>query len=436
MSNSEFGLLTLLLFFLVTLAHLLGDFFVRLRQPRVLGEICAGLLLGPSLLGQFAPKLSASILPPDTAGSQHGMALSFLYQLGLLLLMFVSGAESRARFTRHDSKSVSLLVLLGTGLPFCIALAVAPFFPLDQLAGSSGPKTPLLLVIGIAIAVTSIPVISKILHDLGILHTRFARLVLGVAVIEDVGLWAVLAVATALAKSGSIPHGEIVSHVVVTLVYFSGALVLAPPLLRRLTHHRWNVLAANAPVAYVVVVLLAYAALAASLGVSLIFAAFLAGLALGRDESLAEPIRQVTRISFALFVPVYFAIVGYKLDLAHQFSFRMLAGFLVFACVVKIISAMLGARVAGFSNRDSVNLAVALNARGGPGIVLASVALEAAIISPTFYTTLVLVAVLTSQMAGVWLAYLLRNGLPLLTAQAEPGERVLADASTEKTLAA
>jgi Kef-type K+ transport system membrane component KefB len=165
------------------------------------------------------------------------------------------------------------------------------------------------------------------------------------------------------------------------------------------------VLAAISPIAYVVVVLLAYSAVASRFDISLVFAAFLAGYAIVADKDLLAPaIAAVSDVSFAVFIPIYFAVVGSKLDLGRSFSFSMLAVFLVLSSVVKLASAGLGARLAGFTTGDSVNLATALNARGGPGIVLASVAFDAGIINPAFYTTLVLVAILTSQAAGAWLA--------------------------------
>ena len=275
-----------------------------------------------------------------------------------------------------------------------------------------------MLVVSIAMAVTSIPVISKILYDLKILHTRFARLVLGVAVIEDIILWAVLAIATALAQSGSVPNRKIAMHVGLTIIYFGMGLLVAPKLLSRVTRSRWNVLASASPIAYVVVVLLAYSAVAALFDISLVFAAFLAGYAIVADKDfLASAVGTVSDFSFAVFIPIYFAVVGYKLDLSRSFSLTMLAIFLVLSSLVKLASAGLGARLAGFGVADSVNLAAALNARGGPGIVLASVAFDAGIINAVFYTTLVLVAILTSQAAGAWLAYILRLGRPLLSGE-------------------
>lgn len=265
MSSAEFGSFSVLLLVLLSTAHLLGDLFSRVRQPRVAGEILAGVILGPSVLGQ-------------------------------------------------------------------------------------------------------------IFHDLEILHTRFARLVLGVAVLEDIALWGVLAIATALAASATLPAVSIVTTTTATLVFFGLGLTLVPRIMGSITRASWNVFARHAPVGYLVAVLFAFTAVAAALEVNLAFAAFVAGYALVRADDLKDARATLNRVSFAVFIPIYFAVVGYQLDVTRTFAFAMVAFVLVAACLAKLVSAGLGARLAGFPSRDSVNLAIVLNARGGPGIVLASVA--------------------------------------------------------------
>jgi K+:H+ antiporter len=420
MSSSQLGEIVLPLALLIAVAHVLGYVFTRLHQPRVIGEIAAGVLFGPAVLAHFLPGAHNTIFGVGNSAGRS-VVLEFVYWMGLLFLMFGSGAETRQLFSREDRRQVGWIAGLGTGLPFALALAAVPFMSVSGMMGTANHRVALYLVIGIAVAVTSIPVISKIFFDLKILHTRFARLVLSVAVIEDVLLWAVLAVATALARSGALPNHEIARHIVITLVYFGVGLTLMPRVLRRLGASDWNLLAAASPVGYLVAVLFAYTALAALLHVNLVFAAFLAGFAIAADrERFAESLRSLNLFTFAVFVAPYFAIVGYRLDLTRSLSVTNLVVFLVIVCAVKLLSVALGARVAGFRGLDVVNLAVATNARGGPGIVLASVAFDAGIINATFYTTLVLVAVLTSQMAGAWLDFILRRGWPLLSGTVEP----------------
>ena len=431
MSSEEFGALTLPLLLLVASAQVLGYAFVRFGQPRVIGEILAGVMLGPAVLGRILPAVSQAVFPlaaDGGAGLKYQAVVGFLSNLGLLLLMFASGAEAKGLFHRRDRREVAWLGGVGTGLPFLIALLCAPLLPLGSMMGEANERVPLLLVVGIAVAVTSIPVIAKIFHDLRLLHTRFARLILGVAVIEDILLWAVLAVATTLAESGALPRRVIALHVASSLLYFGAGLTVLPRLLRWLSHLRGNVLRGSAPIAYVVSVLLAYSALAAALDVSLVFAAFLAGYALLADTELRPATAVLARVSFSVFIPIYFAIVGFQLELGRGFSIGLTAAFILAACAVKLASAGAGARLAGFSWREAANLAIALNARGGPGIVLATVAFDARIISAGFYTTLVLLAIITSQMAGAWLSWAVRNGQTLLMNDAGPATGPLADA--------
>ncbi|MEP6642858.1 MAG: cation:proton antiporter [Acidobacteriaceae bacterium] len=424
MSDQEIGSVIVLLLLLISTAHLFGYLFTKLRQPRVIGEILGGLLVGPTLMGHFAPDFSASLFSGMNPSSAHSRAavLDFIYWMGLLLLMFTSGTETRKLFGREDRRQVAWLTTVGTGLPFLIAMLVLPLFPIRRLMGSANQTVALVLVVGIAVAVTSIPVISRIFHDLKILHTRFARLVLSVAVLEDIVLWAVLAVATALAKSAVLPKAEILRHVSATLIFFAAGLTVAPGALQRLQRARWNILAAASPIGYLVAVLFGFCAVAALLQVNLVFAAFLAGYGVSSGrEHFAEALDSLSRFSFAVFIPLYFLIVGYRLDLWRSFSFSMLAVFLAGACLIKLFSVGLGAKLAGFRGLDIINLAVATNARGGPGIVLASVAFDAGIVNAAGYTTLVLVAVLTSQAAGAWLEHVTRKGWPLLEANPATG---------------
>src|SRR5438876_4118224 len=173
MSDDQIGPIVLVLLVLISAAHLLGHFFAKLRQPRVIGEIAAGMLLGPTLLGRFAPSFSASLFNgSNSSGHAIHDVLGFIYAMGLLLLMFVSGTETRRLFGREDRRQVAWLTSVGTGVPFLLALLLIPLFPMERLIGAAGQIGALILVLGIAVAVTSIPVISRIFHDLGIMHTR------------------------------------------------------------------------------------------------------------------------------------------------------------------------------------------------------------------------------------------------------------------------
>jgi Kef-type K+ transport system membrane component KefB len=427
MSNADLTSVLFLLLLLAGLAHLLGWLFVKMRQPKVVGEILAGVLMGSAVVGRWP--VAAHFI--DHARKQ-GDVLDFVYWLGLLLLMFLAGAETQQLFTREDRRNVSWLVMVGTGIPFITGLVLAPWVIRPSLSGPAGNRISLTIVLAVGVAVTSIPVVSKIFADLKILHTRFARLVLGVAVIEDIVLWLALAIATAMAGKAVLHPRAMTEHLLATIVFFVLGLTVLPCAVKRINKSRFNIFARHSPTGYTIAILLAYCAVAGALDVSLVFAAFLAGFAVVHKKRrlFADALDAIGKVGFAFFIPIYFAIVGLKLDLVRGVSLWMMAVFLVGTCVVKILSVSLAGRFAGFRGLDLVNLAITTNARGGPGIVLASVAFDAGIISSQFYTTLVVAAVLTSQMAGAWLEYVLRKGWPLLSPAASDGVGVAPESAT------
>ena len=425
LSNSDLTSILFLLLLLVALAHVLGYAFSKLRQPKVVGEILAGVLLGPAVLGRFS--VGSWI---TSAATRQADILNFVYWLGLLLLMFLSGAETQQLFTREERREVGWLTIVGTGIPFVLALVLGPWLVRPSLAGPDGNRASLMIILAVGVAVTSVPVVSKIFADLKILHTRFARLVLGVAVLEDIVLWLALAVATALAGKSALNSGQMFYHLLTTIGFFGLGLTVIPRVVKRLNKSRLNIFARHSPTGYAISVMLAYCVVAGALDVSLVFAAFLAGFAVVHKKRriFAEALDAIGKFSFAVLIPVYFAIVGLRLDLIRGLSFGMIAAFLAGSCAVKILSVALAGRFAGFRGLDLINLAITTNARGGPGIVLASVAFEAGIISPKFYTTLVVAAVLTSQIAGAWLDYVLTKGWPLLTPKGDESTAVAIEA--------
>lgn len=421
MSNSDLTSILFILLLLVALAQLVGWVFVKLRQPRVVGEIAAGIVFGPALLGRlpFASGITEAVKHQENI-------LNFVYWLGLLLLMFLSGAETRQLFGRDERREVGWLAIVGTGIPFLLGLTLGPWLIHPALAGPNGNRVSLIIILAVGAAVTSVPVVSKIFADLKILHTRFARLVLGVAVLEDIVLWLALAVATAVAGKAALNPGQMSYHLITAILFFILGLTIVPRIVKRINKSRFNVFARQSPVAYALAVLLGYCVVAGALDVSLVFAAFLAGFAVVHKKRrlFADALDAVGKVSFAFFIPVYFAIVGLKLDLVRGVSLPMMAAFILGSCIVKIASVSIAGRFAGFRGLDLINLAITTNARGGPGIVLASVAFDAGIISPTFYTTLVIAAVVTSQIAGAWLDYVLRKGWPLLKPSVASAELV------------
>ena len=425
MTNQDLGQVILALLLLMLGANMLGQLFTRLRQPKVVGEILAGILLGPTVLQKVAPGFSADLFGSGK-NDPKALVLSFFYNFGMLMLMFVAGAAAKHLLGKENRKATAFILGIGTPLPFIVALLFAPLLPLHRFMGTAGSESAVILVFAAAAAVTSIPVITKIFADLGILHTRFASLQLGSAVLEDIGLWGVLSIASAIAASklhateGALAD-TIGSHIFVNTAYVVVALLVMPMILRKLSRARWNVLAENSPIVWMFTVFFAYVAVAAALDVTLAFAALLAGYGVMGGMKSTEharfraPIHSISEVAGNFFIPVYFALIGYKLDLSKTLDPVMLGAFMVGTSVLVFLCVGLGSRLAGMNWLDTMNLAITQNARGGPGIVMASVAFDAGIINAPFFTTLVLTAVLTSQACGFWLDFVLRKGWPLLS---------------------
>ena len=422
LTNPEVLHLLLALSALLASAHLSGYLFVRMRQPRVVGEIVGGLLLGPTVLGWFLPTWSHQLVD----GSRVTTAvLGAVYQLGQLLLMFCAGSALQATRRRGERRTTSLIALAGNIVPFAAGLLFVAVHDPGSLLGPAGNRVAFLLVFACGVAVTSIPVISKIMADLGLLGTSFARIVLSVAVLEDFVLYVLLSIAVGLvtpSQTGGLSLPALLSiradspaaeayYVLASLAFFSLPLMLGRSSLSRLTSLRGNFLGRSNALAFQVMFMMMMTSLALFLGVSGIFGAFIAGILsgtlTGEDAQAREAIQ---RFSFGFFIPVYFAIVGLQLDLLHQLDLVFFTVFLVVAGSVKALSVYAGARLAGEPRREALNLAVALNARGGPAIVLASTALGAGIISRHFYVDLVLLAIVTSMAAGSWLERAIRRG--------------------------
>src|ERR1700735_3670811 len=257
MSNSELTSVLFVLLLLVGFAQLFGYLFVKMRQPKVVGEILAGVVLGNALIGRlpFAAHFIQS-------AKNQGNILDFVYWLGLPLLMFLAGAETQQLFTREERREVGWLTMVGTGLPFVLGLLFAPWLIRPSLAGPNGNRISLTIILAVGVAVTSVPVVSKIFADLKILHTRFARLVLGVAVLEDIVLWLPLAVATAVAGKAVLHPGAMTYHLGVTVAFFILGLTIVPRIIKRINKAQFNFLARYSPTGYAIAVLLAYCAVA------------------------------------------------------------------------------------------------------------------------------------------------------------------------------
>jgi len=407
-SNPELSQFFLSLVLLLSAALACGHGFARLGMPRVIGEICGGLLLGPSVLGVVAPDLQAWLFRGFAA---QETLLSAFYWLGMCLLMFTAGFNLSPTLAREDRRMLTALVAGGLIPPFALGWFAAPLLPNSAAAD----PTALALVVGIAASVTSIPVISHIFMELGLMGGRFAKLTLVAAALQDLVLWVVLAIATSIQVSHGADITGLGGAVAVTIVFALVSVLLLPALAHvasRLTAWRPG----EAPLlGYAMLLCLAFVATASLLEVNLIFGALLAGLVIARFPArrFEAAKARIADMSLWFFVPVYFALVGLKIDLPGDFALGATLAFLALSSLAKIGFVAGAARLAGADGSRSLDFGIAMNARGGPGIVLASVAHAAGIIDATLFLAFVLASIFTSLAAGTWLRRRLAKGAAL-----------------------
>lgn len=403
MLDHELSRLLLSLVLLLSFALGAGHVFNVFRLPRVIGEICGGLVLGPSLLGYFSPDLHTWVF---NGFAEQGKLLSVFYWLGLILLMFTAGFKIPNIFSKGDRLLPLMLTLGGLSFPFLFGFFASSLFP------NNATPNPLAfsLVIAIASAVTSIPVITRIFMDLDMLGSRFAQAVLSAAAIQDLILWIVLSVALTIQQGQvglSIGIAGIGPLLLGTIFFAAFSLFMVP----RFLLFSGRVVISQSPegslLGYTLLVCLVLVSLASVLHVNIVFGALLAGLVIGRlPVAKLEPVKQnINNMAIWFFVPIYFALVGLQMNLPANFNPILIFGFLLLSSLVKIASVALFVKFTRISWIKALDYGMAMNARGGPGIVLASLAHAAKIIDEVLFVALILASILTSLMAGIWLRW-------------------------------
>ncbi|MCD4644857.1 sodium:proton exchanger [Bacillus mycoides] len=415
LNGIELGRFLLGLVSLLMAANLLGYIAERLAIPRVLGEVGGGLVLGPSFMGYFFPETFQWLY---LGFPSEAKLFGLLYQLGMILLMFNTGLRFNTRFNKSDGKIGIAIIISSTIIPFIAGWVATYLFNPAQFLGPAQNLIALKIVIAISIGVTSIPVISKIFSDLGIVHSRFAKLIIGIAGIHDIFLWIALAVASSIVNSQQdINAVVLLKSIGITLGFLIFCIGILPAILKKITSNPANILFRSSFLGYFLLILFGLSAIAKYLDIDVMYGALLAGIAirLSLPKHLNQRVeKSVREISFSFFIPVYFAIVGLELNLTKGFSIEFFVLFLLFATIVQGTVVYMTARLIKCDKLTSINFAAAMNARGGPGIVLATVAYSLQIINQNFFAILVLLALITSWMAGSWLRYVLKSGKLLM----------------------
>ena len=383
---------------LLTLAVLLGRLATRLRLPAVVGELLAGVLLGPSLLGQAAPQLSAALFP---AQAEQFHLLDAVGQVGVVLLVGSTGMQLDFGFVRRRWVTAAHVSIPSLVLPLALGIAAGFAMPAALLPHGSD-RAVVVLFIGVAMSVSAIPVIAKTLHDMGLLHRDIGQLTLAAGTMDDTVGWLLLAVVSAMATTGL--RGPTIGRQVWLLAMFLVAMALIGcPVARRIMRHAARAEGNGLATACAVLIILLGAAATVAMGLEGVFGALVAGIVLGTcGQAIQAALGSLRQFALSVLAPVFFATAGLRVDLTTlgrpvvlMFALLMLA----LAVIGKFVGAFIGAMASRLTRWEALALGAGMNARGVIQLVVATVGLQLGVLTAATYTVIVLIAIITSVMA-------------------------------------
>lgn len=395
--HAPFAALLLQLIVIVISTRLFGFLFKKMRQPSVVGEILAGIVLGPSLLGLLFPQYLEFVFPSTAMDELH-----LFSRLGLILFMFVVGMELNWDEIRNRARDAVVISHAGIVFPFVLGVA-ASFFIYKDLAPNNIAFLPFSLFMGIAMSITAFPVLASILRERKMAKSLIGTLAITCAAIDDITAWCVFAAVLAISAAGTFVSAffTIGLTVVYIVVMFK---VVRPVLAKYYTHAaRYNRYGIN-PLTVSFIVLLISSFTTKIIGVHSLFGAFLAGVIMPSPSMFRNYVVERTEhVSVILLLPVFFAYSGLRTQIgllntpAHWLTF----GFILFVAVAgKLAGTALTARYLGQNWANSLRIGVLMNTRGLMELVVINIGYEMGILSPEIFTMMVLMALVTTFMTG------------------------------------
>lgn len=391
---------------ILLLARLLGLALRRVGQPAVVGEMLVGILLGPSVLGWFAPHAYDVLFP---VGTVRFLAASS--QLGLLLFMFLAGLELRVDDLRGRGYSAILTSHASMATPLFLGGALA--LSLYPRLGVPGPGfAAFALFLGAAMSVTALPALTRILSERGLRHTQLGSLTLACAAVDDVSAWCLLAVVITAARAAS--ASSLALALVGTAAFVALMFVVVRPRLASLAQrYTSDGTVSEDLLAAVVIVALASAWITQQIGIHAIFGAFLAGVVMPKSTAFVRGVSQpLESLLLVVLLPLLFATTGIRTSIAlgnGPVTWSILLLVLTVAVAGKLGASTLAARVSGLSWRTSLTLGALMNTRGLMGLVIVQVGLDAGVASPPLYALMVVTAIVTTAMTTPALSLLARR---------------------------
>lgn len=417
---SEF-LLVAQIVLLIAVGRGLGEIMQRIGQPSVIGELLAGILLGPSLFGWIWPEAQAAVFPktPEQKAMIDGIG-----QFGILLLLLLTGMETDLKLVRRVGKAAIAISIAGILVPFACGFALGEFLP-DALLPKPEQRLVASLFMGTALSISSVKIVAVVVREMNFMRRNVGQIIVATAVIDDTIGWIIIAVIFSLASQGTLDIASVAKAMLGTLAFLAISFTIGRRLVFQLIRWANDNLVSTAAVITVILLLMGVMALIThAIGVHTVLGAFVAGILVGESPILTRQIEERLRgLISSFFMPVFFGLAGLSADLSvlRDPNLLMLTGLLVvIASVGKFGGAFVGGTLGGLNTRESLALASGMNARGSTEVIIATIGLSIGVLSQNLFTMIVTMAIVTTMA----MPPMLRAALAKLPMNREEKERL------------
>lgn len=395
--KSPLGLLLLQIITILFFSKMFGAIISRFRQPSVIGEMLAGIFLGPSIMGYISPEFSAFLFPPNSLNN-----LQFLSQIGLTLFMFMIGMELDIEKLKGKAYNAIVISHASIIFPYFLGVSVA-YLLYEQFAMPNVSFIAFSLFMGIAISITAFPVLARILQERGLTKTSLGSIVIACAAFDDVTAWCILATVIAIVKAGSIMSAmfTILLALVFVLIMFYGVR----PIIRNISSKYSHSKHLNKTVVIVsFFVLLMSSYITETIGIHALFGAFLAGVIMPQKLNVKERLMEkIEDVSLLMLLPLFFAFTGLRtqIGLLNEGNLWATCGLIIFVAVLgKFGGSAFAAKLTGQSWKDSLSIGALMNTRGLMELIVLNIGYDLGILSPSLFAIMVLMALSTTLMTG------------------------------------
>ena len=408
---------------LMLAGRLLGEAMVRIGQPAVMGQLIAGVILGPSVLGALAPGIQHMIFPPG-----HGQKnmLDAISQFGILLLLLLTGMETDLRLVRKVGAAAISVSIAGVAVPFCCGVALGELMP-ESLLPRADQRLLTALFLGTALSISSIKIVAAIVRDMKFTRRDLGQVIVSSAILEDTIGWIIIAITLSLAQAGHIDLVSVAKSVIGTAIFLAASLTVGRRLVFLVIRSVNDNFASEFAVITAILVIMGVMALTTQLiGVNTVLGAFVSGILIGESPILTRHIdEQLRGLITAFFMPVFFGLAGLSADLTILSSSGLLLlalGLIAIASVGKFVGAFVGGKIGGLNVREALALACGMNARGSTEVIVATIGLSMGALSQTLFTMIVAMAITTTMAMPPMLRWALAR-VPMRKAERERLER-------------